>query len=129
MESKTISVNLLYYVTLKSTGLSYILPTYIHSPICWAYVYVCVCVCTCTRMFNSCFIFFLVLFFFFFLLFRVVPMTYRDSQARGQIGAVAAGLGHSQSNSGSKPGIKPSTSWFLVISAVPRWELLVLYFQ
>ena len=31
-----------------------------------------------------------------------LPMAYRDSQARGRIGAVAAGLHHSHSNAGSK---------------------------
>ena len=52
------------------------------------------------------------------------------SQTRGLIGAVVAGLCHSHSNDGSlthwaRPGIKPTTSWFLVrfISAVPWWEL------
>ena len=43
-----------------------------------------------------------VLFFFFNCLFRVTPMTYGSSQARGQIGAVAASLYHSHSNKGSK---------------------------
>ena len=36
-----------------------------------------------------------------FFLFRATPAAYGDSQARGQIGAVAAGLCHS--NTGSKP--------------------------
>ena len=36
-----------------------------------------------------------VFFFFFFGLFRVAPMAYRGSQARGQIEAAAAGLHHS----------------------------------
>ena len=51
--------------------------------------------------------FFLVFFFlgfFFFLAFvRAAPVAYAGSQARGRIGAVAASLGHSHSNSGSKP--------------------------
>ena len=51
----------------------------------------------------SCFFFFLLHFFFFvFFFFRVTPMVYGGSQARGQIGAVAAGLCHSHSNTGSK---------------------------
>ena len=41
-------------------------------------------------------------FFFFFLLFRSAPATYGSSQARGQIRATAAGLHHSQSNTGSR---------------------------
>ena len=40
---------------------------------------------------------------FFFCLFRAVPLARGNSQARGQIGAVAAGLHHSHSNTGSEP--------------------------
>ena len=36
-------------------------------------------------------------------LFRVAPLAYVSSQARGRIGAVAASLHHSHSNSGSEP--------------------------
>ena len=43
------------------------------------------------------------LFFFFFLLFRTIPEAYGSSQARGQIGAVAADLCHSHSNTRSEP--------------------------
>ena len=54
-----------------------------------------------------------------FLLFRPAPSAYGGSQDRGQIGAVAASLHHSQSNAGSlshwaRPGIEPSSSWILV---------------
>ena len=49
--------------------------------------------------------------FFFFsfllLLFRAAPTAYGSSHARGQIGAVAAGLHHSNSNAGSKPCLRP----------------------
>ena len=38
-------------------------------------------------------------FFFFFLLFRATPTAHGDSQARGPIGATAAGLTNSNSNS------------------------------
>lgn len=38
-----------------------------------------------------------------FLLFRATPARYGSSQARSQIGAPAAGLRHSHSNSGSEP--------------------------
>ena len=77
---------------------------------------------------------------FLFLLFRATPAAYGDSQARGQIGAVAAGLCHSHSimpqpcNARSEPclwptpqftatpdplptgqsGIEPASSWMLV---------------
>ena len=39
---------------------------------------------------------------FYFLLFRTAPMVYGSSQARGHIGAVAAGLLHSHSNARSE---------------------------
>lgn len=39
--------------------------------------------------------------FFFFLLFRATPVAYGSSQARGRIGAAAAGLCHSHSNARS----------------------------
>ena len=40
---------------------------------------------------------------FFFFLFRATPVAYESGQARDQIGAVGAGLHHSQSDAGSKP--------------------------
>ena len=39
----------------------------------------------------------------FFWLFKAAPMAYGGSQAGGQIGAIAAGLHHSHSNTRSKP--------------------------
>ena len=42
-------------------------------------------------------------FFFFFGLFRVAPMAYGGSQARGSIGAIGTGLHHSHSNARSEP--------------------------
>ena len=44
----------------------------------------------------------------FFLLFRAASMAYGGSQASSQIGAAAAGLHHSHSNSGSKPCLQPT---------------------
>ena len=35
-------------------------------------------------------------------------MAYGSSQARGLIGATAAGLGHSHSNAGSEPHFRPT---------------------
>ena len=35
-----------------------------------------------------------------------ISMSYGGSQAIGQIGAVAAGLGHSHSNAGSEPSLQ-----------------------
>ena len=46
--------------------------------------------------------------FFFFLLFRATPAAYGGSQARAQIGAVAAGLHHSHSNTRSEPSLPPT---------------------
>ena len=54
------------------------------------YVYICV--------FCFCFIF---IYFF-----RTVPVAYASFQARGLIGAAAAGLHHSHSNTGSKPHLQ-----------------------
>ena len=88
---------------------------------------------------------------FVFCLFGTTPTAYGGSQARGPIGAVAAGLCQSHSNARSepcltyttvhgnarslthwmRPGIEPATSWFLVrfVSTEPWQELLcwVLY--
>ena len=41
-------------------------------------------------------------------LFRAAPTAYVGSQARGPIGAVAAGLHHSHSNTGSQPRLRPT---------------------
>ena len=41
-------------------------------------------------------------------LLRAAPMAYGSSQAMGQIRAVAAGLYHSHSNSGSERGLRPT---------------------
>ena len=41
--------------------------------------------------------------FFFFCLFTATPAAYGGSQARGLIGATAAGLYHGHSNTGSEP--------------------------
>ena len=52
-----------------------------------------------------------ILFYFiilFYCLFRATPTADGDSQAKGQIRAVAAGLCHSHSNMGSEPGLQPT---------------------
>ena len=89
---------------------------------------------------------------FYFLLFRATPAAYGSSQARNQIGATAAGLHHSHSNTGSKlhlqptpqlmamldslvhwvrPGIEPASLWILVrfITTEPQRELADLLFS
>ena len=48
---------------------------------------------------KTCLVFFIYL----FLLFRAAPAAYGGSQARGRIGAAAASLCHSHSNTGSEP--------------------------
>ena len=89
----------------------------------------------CLTCSFSFFLFSFFLFFFFFSLFRAAPMAYGGTQARDWIGAVAAGLHNSHSNSRSelhlqptpqlmvmldpyptepRPGVKPVSSWMLV---------------
>ena len=46
--------------------------------------------------------------FFFPCLYRAAPVAYGGSQARGQIGAVAASLRHNHSNTGSKLCLRPT---------------------
>ena len=46
--------------------------------------------------------------FILFLLFRATPVAYGNSQARGQIRAIAAGLHHSHSNAGSELCLQPT---------------------
>ena len=46
------------------------------------------------------------IFFFSFCFFRAAPVAYGGYQARGLIGAIAASLSHSYSNSGSKPHLQ-----------------------
>ena len=62
---------------------------------------------------NSCWVFKkFYLFIYLFLLFKATPMAYGGSQARGQIGAVAASLHHSHSYARSKPCLQPTpSSW------------------
>ena len=48
------------------------------------------------------------LLFFVFCLFRAIPMAQGGSQARGRIGAAAAGLYPSHSNVGSEPRLRPT---------------------
>jgi len=51
-----------------------------------------------------------IIFFFFlsFCLFRASPEAYGGSQARGLMGATAAGLRHSHSNARSEPHLRPT---------------------
>ena len=54
------------------------------------------------------FLFFIIIFFLSFVFSKSAPMAYGSSQARGQIGAVAAGLRQSDSNTGSEPRLQPT---------------------
>ena len=86
----------------------------------------------------------------FFLSFRVPPMAYGGSQARGQIGGIAASLHHSHSNTRSephllltpqltatldplnhwvRPGIQLVSSWILgkFVTCEPQRKLLQLF--
>ena len=51
---------------------------------------------------------FLVWFGFILLLFKAAPAAYRSSQTRGQIRAIAAGLHHIHSNTGSETPLQPT---------------------
>ena len=54
---------------------------------------------------------FFIYFYFYFLSFaisRAAPAAYEGSKARGLVGAVAAGLHHSHSNTGSEPRLQPT---------------------
>ena len=48
------------------------------------------------------------LFIYLFLLFRTEPAAYESSQARGQMGAEAAGGRHSHNNMRSEPPVQPT---------------------
>ena len=52
--------------------------------------------------------YFILFYFILFCLFRAVPVAYWGSQARSQIGAIAAGLHHSHSNARSKSRLQPT---------------------
>ena len=66
---------------------------------------------------------------------RATCLASGSSPAKGAIGAPAASIHHSHSNTGSlshwaRPGIEPTSSWIVVglITAQPQWELLSLAF-
>ena len=61
------------------------------------------------------------IFFFFclFTFFRAAPAAYGDSQARGLIGAVAAGLRQSHSNAGSELHLQPIPQLTATLTATP----------
>ena len=46
--------------------------------------------------------------FYFAFIFRALPVAYGGSQARGLIGAIAAALHHSHSNTRSEPHLRPT---------------------
>ena len=56
-----------------------------------------------TGNFHNYFLLSFFLFFFVFCLFRATSVAYKGSQARGQIGAIDAGLHHSHGNTESEP--------------------------
>jgi len=101
----------------------------------FSFVYGSLAVQKILSLIRSCFFIFGFMFLFYFCLFRARPTAYGGSQAMCPIGAIAAGLHHSHSNVRSlthraRPGIEPTTPWFLVgfISTVPWWELPIFAF-
>ena len=68
----------------------------------------CVLLCTMTGRVSQ-YVFYLFIYLFCLFAFsRATPVAYGDSQARGLIGAVAAGLRQSHSNVGSQPHRQPT---------------------
>ena len=59
-------------------------------------------------MYQKLLYFFLFLFFCLFAISWAAPAAYEGSQARSQIGAVAASLRQSHSNAGSEPRLRPT---------------------
>ena len=59
--------------------------------------------------YSHSFLFLFIFFLFVFCPFRAAPMAYGSSQARGWIGAAAASLHHSHSNTRLKPRLSPAT--------------------
>ena len=57
--------------------------------------------------------------FLFFLLFRAAPAAYGSSQTRGGIGAAAASLYHSHSNSRSEPRLRPAPQFMATLDLRP----------
>ena len=68
-----------------------------------------------------------ILFYLFFVFSRAAPAAYGDSQAKGLIGAIAAGLCHSHSNVVSKPRLRPTPQLMATLGTQPteqgqRWN-------
>ena len=59
--------------------------------------------------------------FYLFAFSRAAPVAYGGSQARGQIGAVAAIVYQSHSNMGSEPGLQSSVSLLTVLGEFSCW--------
>ena len=57
---------------------------------------------------NPCYLFVYFFCHFSFCLLRAAPAAYEGFQARGQIGAIAASLHHSNSNARSEPCLRPT---------------------
>ena len=57
---------------------------------------------------NYAFLFIFIFILFYFLLFRAAPVANGGSQARGPLGAIAAGLRHSHSYARSEPCLRPT---------------------
>ena len=60
-------------------------------------------------------------FLFFSFLFRVIPVAYGSSQARGQIRAAAASLHHNQGNARSEPHLRPPPQLLATLDPLTHW--------
>ena len=118
--------NSLHLLTPSSRSILPLSPTPQQPQVCSLCLWLCFCFVD--RFFVFLFVVVVLL------LFRASPMAHGSSQARGWIQAIAAGIHYSHSNTRSKlwlthttahsnagsvthwarPGIEPTTSWFLV---------------
>ena len=112
------------------------------------WLWITVCVCVCINIYLSIYLsIYIYIYIFFFLSFRAAPIAYGSFQARGPIGAAAAGIHHGHSSGGSelhlwptpqlmamphwgRPGIEPTSSRMLVgfVTAEPQQELPIFLF-
>ena len=78
--------------------------------------------CICTGIATIYFCFFFFFFFFFWPFSGAAPVAYGGSQARGPIGAVAAGLHQSHSNSGFEPRLGPIPQFTAIPEQGQGWN-------
>ena len=91
---------------------------------CYSWIFVMGCHTLFRRKLSTVFRGFFLFFLFFFFLsffFYATPVAYGESQARGRIRAIATGLHHSHSNSGSKPRLQPTPQLMANAGSLTHW--------